>query len=111
MAIERLKASRSLGFEVGVELSGDLQQYALDFLHIFNNVKSDNDLIRVWNDYGKIVYVVCRENAHSPLIEYLAQFGKIVHDDPVEIMTIGDGFMIEYDTNKFTDLILDPNID
>lgn len=110
--MEKLTVYRENGYEVGVELSHDLEKYALDFLHIFNNVKERDGLIRVWNDYNNGVYVVCDEDTHEALREYLSQFGKIKSDNPVQLIRV-DGLAndISYDLDKFYDVILDPVID
>ena len=99
-------------FEVGVELSHNLEKYALDFLHIFNNVKERDGLIRVWNDYKNGVYVVCDEDTHDALREYLSQFGTIKYDEPVQLLRVDSlASYISYDLDKFTDIILDPVLD
>ena len=35
------------GWEVGVEVGGSINDYAMALLHIFNNVKSSRELVRV----------------------------------------------------------------
>ena len=109
---ENIKVYREDGYEVGVKLSGDINKYALDFLHIFNNVKSHDGLIRVWNDYGSKVYVVSNEEDHDALVQYLEQFGEIVSDRPVQLMMV-DSFAseIEYDLDKYDELVLNPVIE
>ena len=110
--MEKLTVYREDGYEVGVELSGNLEKYALDFLHIFNNVKERNGLIRVWNDYNRTVYVVCDEGTHDALCEYLSQFGEIKSDRHVQLMRVdGIANSISYDFDKYYDIILDPVID
>ena len=111
--MQKLGTYREDGFEVGVELSWDINKYALDFLHIFNNVKEQSGLIRVWNDYGRNVYVVCDEETHEACKQYLEQFGKIVSDNPVEIIRVDTWTRnhVSYDLDKYYDLILDSNID
>ena len=110
--MEKLTVYRENGYEIGVKLSGNLEKYALDFLHIFNNVKERDGLIRVWNDYGSTVYVVCDEDTHEACREYLEQFGEIKSDRPVQLMRV-DGIAnnISYDFDKYDDIILDPVID
>lgn len=109
---EKIAVYREDGYEVGVELSHDLNQYALDFLHIFNNVKSQDGLIRVWNDYNNTVYVVSDEDTHNALVEYLKQFGEIKSDRLVQLLRV-DSFAseIDYDLDKYDDLVLDPVLD
>lgn len=110
--MEKLTVYRENGYEVGVELSRDLGKYALDFLHIFNNVKERDGLIRVWNDYNNGVYVVCDEDTREALREYLSQFGKIKSDNPVQLIRVDSiASNISYDLDKFFDIILDPVLD
>lgn len=110
--MEKLTVYRENGYEVGVELSGNLEKYALDFLHIFNNVKERDGLIRVWNDYNRTVYVVCDEDTHDALREYLSQFGTIKSDNPVQLIRVDSlASDISYDFDKFYDIILDPVLD
>ena len=112
--MERIKVYREDGFEVWVELSHDLNKYAMDFLHIFNNVKGEDWLIRVWNDYGNTVYVTCKDESdcHKALVEYLSQFGTIRSDRRVQIMYVDAfGSDIECDYEKYHDLILCPVLD
>ena len=109
---EKLTVYREDGFEIGVELSGKLEKYAVDFLHIFNNVKEHPGLIRVWNDYGNTVYVVCTEEMHGPCREYLEQFGTIKSDRKVQIINVDTiATDINCDYSKYDDLILNPVID
>ena len=115
---ERVPVTKKKGREVGVKLSRDINKYAMDFLHIFNNVKSQEGLIRVWNDYTNKVYVVCTEEMHDALRDYLSQFGEVCYDRPVQIVHFSDydsNFnpvkAWEYDMEKFDDLVVDPCID
>ena len=97
-----------------MELSSNLEKYAVDFLHIFNNVKSQDGLIRIWNNYGNVVYVVSDDDTHDALVEYLKQFGEIKSDRRVQIMnvdTMASYHDISYDMDKYDDLVLSPVLD
>lgn len=114
---ERIPVIKMPGHEVGVKLSNDINKYALDFLHIFNNVKEHSGLIRVWNDYRNSVYVVCNEEMHEATREYLSQFGEVHYDRPVQIVRLPDydsNFnpvkAWEYDMDKYDDIVVDPGI-
>ena len=114
MKADKLTVYREDGWEVGVELSANLEKYAVDFLHIFNNVKTEDGLIRIWNNYGNTVYVVSDEDTHEALVEYLKQFGKIKCDRRVQIMhvdTMACFESIQYDLDKYEELVLSPILD
>ena len=112
MKAEKLTVYREDGWEVGVELSSNLEKYAVDFLHIFNNVKEQNGLIRVWNNYGNTVYVVSDEDTHDALVEYLKQFGEIKADRRVQIMRVDTWDCdVRYDYDKYEELVLSPVLD
>ena len=114
MKVNKLTVYREDGWEVGVELSNNLEKYALDFLHFFNNVKEQDGLIRIWNNYGNIVYVVSDDDTHDALLEYLKQFGAIKSDRRVQIMRVDamDSYdNIRYDYDKYYDLVLSPILD
>lgn len=109
---ERLTVYRVNGYEVSVELSNDINKYALDFLHIFNNVKEQDGLIRIWSNYGNRVYVVSDEETHEALVKYLSQFGEIKSDNLVQIMKVDSwASNLNYDLDKYDELILDPVLD
>ena len=114
MKAEKLTVYREDGFEVGVELSSKLEKYAMDFLHIFNNVKGEDWLIRIWNNYGNTVYVTCNgeEENHHALVEYLKQFGEIKSDRKVQVIYVDSWASdIHCDYDKYDDLILCPVLD
>ena len=87
------------GFEISVWIEGTIEEYALSFLHIFNNVKDNDELVRVTNDYGSNVSVVCYADALDQTKKYLEQFGKITDVSSALIAVCGDD--IEYDYSKY----------
>ena len=93
-------------YEVTVRMEGDVQTYAMNFLHIFNNVKTDSDLIRVTNGYNNDVFVVCKEDTLDTLKQYLSQFGDITNVDKVLCAHICED--IDYDYEEYWDLVLVP---
>ena len=114
MKVNKLTVYREDGWEVGVELSSNLEKYAVDFLHIFNNVKEQDGLIRIWNNYGNTVYVVSDDDTHDALVKYLKQFGEIKSDRRVQLMrvdTMASYDNISYDFDKYDDLVLSPVLD
>lgn len=95
----------SKGFEVTIKMNGDIQEYALNFLHIFNNVKENDELVRVSNDYGNNVSVVCYADALEATKKYLEQFGEIV--DVCSALIVSFGENIEYDFSKYDTIACD----
>lgn len=75
----------SVGYEVRVDINKPVSEYAKDFLIIFNNVKTDNRLIRVRNGRHNDVYVTCVERAVDDLKYWLSDFGK-VYDEPSKVL-------------------------
>ena len=71
---------------IKVELSGDIDEYARSFLAIYNNVKNDSDLLKVYNNYGNGVYVVCETEVKDAVIQFLEQFGQVVSVEAIEII-------------------------
>ena len=96
-------------YEVNVDLGNDLQEYAMNFLKIFNSVKQDKDLIRVTNDYGNGVQVVCVEDALDATKEFLSWFGEIKSVEKVQCVKIEED--IDYDFDKYDDQIVVPWMD
>ena len=96
-------------YEVDVKMEGDLQTYAINFLHIFNNVKTQKGLIRIANDYGSGVQVVCTEEMLEPTKEYLSQFGEIQDVAKVLCMSLEED--PDYDWNTYEDLVIVPYVD
>lgn len=76
---EKEKATR-----ITVSLEGDVQQYALSFLHIWNNAREyPNMFYKVENNSGSNVYVTCRTKDADSITEYLEQFGEIVYTEEI----------------------------
>jgi len=94
-------------YEVNVVIEGNIQEYAINFLHIFNNVKTQEGLIRIANDYSNGVQVVCTEEMLEPTQEYLSQFGEIQHVAKVLCIKLEDD-PDEYDWRKYDDLVIVP---
>jgi len=93
-------------YEVTIDIVSSVEDYALSFLAIFNNVKTSKELIRITNDYGSKVSVVCVEDALESAKAFLSQFGKIVNVDKVLCASIEDD--IEYDFDVYEDLVIVP---
>ena len=65
--------------QITVRLDGDVQRYAMSFLHIFNNAREfPNSFYKVENISGSNdVFVTCRPKDAEDVKEYLEQFGEI----------------------------------
>ena len=96
-------------YEVSVDLGSNLQEYTMNFLKIFNNVKSNEELIRITNDYGNGVQVVCTEDSLDATKEFLSWFGRITSVKKVQCIKIEDD--LEYDFDKYEDQVIVPWID
>lgn len=75
---------------ITVKLSDDVQQYALDFLHIFNNVRDNPDMLyKLENLYGtNLVFVTCSPGDVDTARQYLSQFGKIIEEETIYLVRI-----------------------
>ena len=69
-----------------LEMSSNINEYAVSFLAIYNNVKSSRELLKMYNDYGDCVYVVCEKESKDAAESFLSQFGKIVSIETVEVV-------------------------
>ena len=94
------------GYAVTVEIEGSLKEYAENFLHIFNNVRENEELLKVKNYYGSNdVTVYCELDAKDRLIKYLKAFGKIKECEKVIVYQMEEP---EYDIDKYYDAIIAP---
>lgn len=73
-----------------VKLSNDVQQYALDFLHIFNNVREYPDMLyKLENLEGtNLVFVTCCPEDVDAARQYLSQFGKITEEEIIYLVRV-----------------------
>lgn len=69
---------------IKVRIAGDINEYAKNFLAIYNNYKVDKDLLKVYNGYDDDVYLVCTKDVEQAAKDFLAQFGEVVSTTPVE---------------------------
>lgn len=80
----QIKCEKKEALRLKVELSDNVQEYAMSFLAIYNNVKNDQALLKVYNDYSRNVYVVCEKNVRDAAVMFLEQFGQILKIETVE---------------------------
>lgn len=97
------------GLAVTVEVEGDINEYAKSFLHIFNNVRTNEDLLKVENHYNNDVTVYCLEETKEALIKYLRNFGEIKSIEKVLMYQLQDA--IGYDFDKYEEAIVIPDFE
>ena len=86
MNIIKLECEKREAIRFKVELQGDVHEYARSFLAIYNNVKNDRDLLKMYNDYDNNIYVICENGVREAVAEFLDQFGQIISIETVEIV-------------------------
>ena len=68
---------------IKVRIAGDMSDYASAFLAIYNNYKSNPELLKVYNDYEDGVYLVCTKEVTEEAKKFLSQFGEIIRSEDV----------------------------
>lgn len=97
------------GYAVTVEIEGDLKDYMENFLHIFNNVRANKELLKIKNYYdSNEVTVYCELDAKDALVKYLNKFGRIASCEKILAYTMEEP---EYDFDKYYDVIINPKFD
>lgn len=92
------------GYAVTVEIEGNVKEYAESFLHIFNNVRASEELLKVKNYYdNNDVTVYCELDAKEKLVKYLKMFGKIKGCEKVLMYQMEEP---EYDIDKYYEAIV-----
>ena len=100
----KMVVSEFEGCAVTVEIEGDLKEYAESFLHIFNNVRENKELLKIKNYYGSNdVTVYCVEDSKESLVKYLKAFGEIKGCEKVLVYEIEEP---DYDFEKYDDIII-----
>ncbi len=102
----RLNATEYEGFAIRVMLSDNLNEYAKDFLAIFNNVKSDSRLLYMENHYNNDVTVYCKPKDKEDVVEWLKGYGKIKDTNTVLVYEIND--LPDYDFEKYYTQVVTP---
>lgn len=90
--------------QLTVCLEGDVQKYALSFLHIWNNAREYPEMFyKVENNSGNDVIVTCRPKDAERIKEYLEQFGEVWHEEEINWFVIS----AEYDRQGWKELFGD----
>lgn len=98
------------GHAITVELETDnLNDYAKNFLHIFNNARENKELLKVENHFGNNdVTVYCEDKHKESVIKYLKQFGEIKYCEKVLMYQLEEP---DYDLDKYYDAVVVPSFD
>lgn len=105
----KVNAYEMEGYAVTVEVEGNFEEYATNFLHIFNNVRENKELLKVKNYYGNNdVTVYCELDFKDALIKYLKMFGEIKSCEKVLMYQMEEP---DYDFDKYYDAIVVPTFD
>lgn len=100
----KLSAYELEGYAVTVEVEGNTREYAENFLHIFNNVRDNKELLKIKNYYGtNNVTVYCELDSKDALIKYLKMFGEIKSCEKVLLYQVEEP---DYDFDKYDDAII-----
>ena len=105
----KINAVETEGYAVTVEVEGNVNEYAENFLHIFNNVRENKELLKVKNYYSSNdVTVYCDLDSKEALIKYLKMFGEIKSCEKVLMYQMEEP---EFDFDKYNDVIVIPEFD
>lgn len=98
------------GYAVTVNMEEcSLNEYAKNFLHIFNNVRESKELLKIKNHYGSNdITVYCEVDYKDSLVKYLKSFGEIKYCEKVLMLQVEEP---DYDIDKYDDIIIVPDFD
>lgn len=85
-----------------IEIVGDIDTYARTFLQLFNNVRENNELLKIENGYDNQVFIYCTINVVEELKNWLQKFDNINIIDCDDVIA----FAIDsprYDNDKYFD--------
>lgn len=83
----RLKVVKGKAYRIEVELPHSINQYALNFLQIYNNARVDNRILKLYNTSGNNIYVVVKESAKDDAVDWLEGYGEIKAVEAVTTIT------------------------
>lgn len=91
--------------QITVRLDGNTQEYALSFLHIWNNAREYPNMFYKVENIGSSnnVFVTCNPKYEEDIKEYLEQFGEIKFTEEINWIIIS----AEYDRSGWTELFGD----
>lgn len=96
-------------YAIRVNMEGGIEEYAVNFLHIFNNVRENKELLKVKNYYdGNDVTVYCKPEFKDTTIKYLKMFGEIQSCEKVVAYQMEEP---DYDLDEYVDAIVVKDFD
>lgn len=96
-------------YAIRVNMEGRIEEYAVNFLHIFNNVRENKELLKVKNYYdGNDVTVYCKPEFKDTTIKYLKMFGEIQSCEKVVAYQMEEP---DYDLDEYVDAIVVKDFD
>lgn len=96
-------------YAIRVNVEGGIEEYAVNFLHIFNNVRENKELLKVKNYYdSNDVTVYCKPEFKDATLKYLKMFGKIQSCEKVVAYQMEEP---DYDIDEYADAIVVPEFD
>lgn len=96
-------------YAIRVNVEGGIEEYAVNFLHIFNNVRENKELLKVRNYYDtNDVTVYCMPNFKDETIKYLKMFGEIKSCEKVLMYQMEEP---AYDFDSYADAVVVPNFE
>lgn len=88
-------------WEITVDINKPVEEYALDFLHIFNNVRAANNVYKIKNYFdSNSVSVWCSNNMKEAMIDYLSQFGEVSEPKKGVIYKIEEPWLNDWDDDN-----------
>lgn len=100
----RFDYEKEQAMRIVVDVEGNTQEYAMSFLHIWNNAREHSNIFhKVENTYNNRVYVTFNPSYKKEVEEYLEQFGKILWIDNILKVNV----FVDYDIKDFATLYPD----
>lgn len=104
MKQQKLNVNEFEACAVTVEVEGNVEEYAMNFLHIFNNVRENKELLKIKNHYdSNDVTVYCKSKFKDSLVKYLKMFGKIKNCKNVLVYELEEPY---YDFDKYDEVVI-----
>lgn len=82
-----LKVQKDKAYRIEVKLPSSIDDYAKNFLSIYNNTRVDNRLLKMYNNSGNSVFVVVKEKDKDDTVDWLEIFGEIIEVTEVKTIT------------------------
>lgn len=95
-------------WEITVTIDKPIAEYALDFLHIFNNARIANNIYKVKNyTNSNDVSVWCSNSMKDAVIDYLEQFGEVSEPQRGVIYKVEEPWVDAWDNDDTADMWYD----